>query len=92
MQMCLVGAHPLPPVALCFCLTLEVFEEHLDVALEALVSGRRLDSVIPEVFPSLTLGSFPSSGWLLRRYPRNPRVISVKWKEVSKSTGKGHKG
>lgn len=90
--MCLVGAHPLPPVALFFCLTLEVFEEHLDVALEALVSGRRLDSVIPEVFPSLTLGSFPSSGWLLRRYPRNPRVISVKWKEVSKSAGKGHKG
>lgn len=50
MKMCLVGAHPLPPVALCSCLTLEVFKEHLDVALTALLLGHGVDSVIPEVF------------------------------------------
>lgn len=70
MKICLVGVHPLPSVVLCFCLSLEVFKEHLDVALNALVLGHRLDSVIPEVFSSLTLGSFPSSDWLLWNYPR----------------------
>lgn len=75
MKMCLVGAHPLPPVALCFCLPLEVFKEHLDVALNALVLGHRLDSVIPEVFSSLTLGLFY---WLLCNYARNSLVVWVR--------------
>lgn len=64
------------------------------MALNALVLGHRLDSVIPEVFSSLTLGSFPSSDWLLWNYPRkNPQVVWVRWKEVCQNQPqKGTKG